>query len=469
MNFKELKEKIEQAKNKKILMLPSSFSINDEIRIVSILYEYMIYCSDIKSINDLYNIINEYHLDVNLFNNPYYLSVSLKSFNETTINIINQLNDETFVEIELCHSTSTNNEILQLLSRISHKRVLFSSNNWINLDILHFVTNNYEFDRESYPLIAIDRIDSTTANKIIDVCKKIDRPSFRIEIKDVISLQNLDTILPYIPEKNIYVSLDDDIFNENNPQNARNMIIQNKKINCPNNKKMKFNIRGITYYNIEYIYDLEKNIGLIKSHIPKNASKLDIITYVTLFMVNYFIYDYDMYRKIIANIEFEDIDLTQFLIKGKGVCKHFAKFTEYVLNSVGIDCKTLESYGEYSDNCFAGHAFNIVTINGQSSYLDTTWIVEKLQNGLISSLSESSDFLTSNEEFGHEDYEDVISEYKCVSYNRQEIEKSVSRVMKWSGNYTICPQALRDLFRKYILKIEKNVYERIEKAVPRRR
>ena len=168
-------------------MLPSSFSINDEIRIVSILYEYMIYCSDIKSINDLYNIINEYHLDVNLFNNPYYLSVSLKSFNETTINIINQLNDETFVEIELCHSTSTNNEILQLLSRISHKRVLFSSNNWINLDILHFVTNNYEFDRESYPLIAIDRIDSTTANKIIDVCKKIDRPSFRIEIKDVVN------------------------------------------------------------------------------------------------------------------------------------------------------------------------------------------------------------------------------------------------------------------------------------------
>ena len=72
MNFKELKEKIEQAKNKKILMLPSSFSINDEIRIVSILYEYMIYCSDIKSINDLYNIINEYHLDVNLFNNPWH-------------------------------------------------------------------------------------------------------------------------------------------------------------------------------------------------------------------------------------------------------------------------------------------------------------------------------------------------------------------------------------------------------------
>ena len=467
MSFKELKEQIEQAKNKIIFMPLLDFSRNDEIEIISILYEYKIPCYDIKSIDDLYKIIQEYDLDVNLFKKPYYLNVSLRSFDENTINIINQLNDNIFVEIELYNSIS--NEHIPLLSKISHKRIILSFYEWINLDIIYYLINTYEFNRECYPEVVIDQIDSTTANKIIDVCKKIDKPSFRIEIKDITLLQKIDTILPYLPENKTIVFLDDNLFDENNPQNARNLIIQNRTINFQTNKKISFCFQGITYDNIESIYDLEKNIALIKSHVPKNASELDIITYVTLFMANYFIYDYEMCEKIMSNVEFEDINLAQFIIKGKGVCRHFAKFTEYILNSLGIDCETLNSLGGYLENSLGGHAFNVVKINGKSYFLDNTWIVEAIQKGLISSLSESTDFLTSNEEFGHEDYKDVVSEYKCESYNRQEIEESVRRVMKWNDNYTIYLEALKDLFRKHILKREKSVSERIESAIPRRR
>lgn len=151
------------------------------------------------------------------------------------------------------------------------------------------------------------------------------------------------------------------------------------------------------------------------------------------------------------------------------MCRHFASFTEYILNSLGIDCKLLESDGPSDEDSNSnGHAFNVVNIDGKSYFLDITWVVESIQKGLIHSLSESSDFLRSNEEFGHEDYNDALSNYQCDSYNRQEIDESVDRVIRWNNNYVIHPNALRDLFRKYILKKEMSVSDRINEAIPRR-
>ena len=65
-----------------------------------------------------------------------------------------------------------------------------------------------------------------------------------------------------------------------------------------------------------------------------------------------------------------------------------AKFTEYTLNSLGVDCETLNSLGGYLENSLGGHAFNVVKINGKSYFLDNTWIVGSIQKGLISSLSD---------------------------------------------------------------------------------
>lgn len=467
MTFRELKKIIDEAQKKTDLMLPISFSVEDKIEIISIIYNYGIPCNNISSVSDIYDVISKYQLDSELFKKPYYLKVNLQSFNENTINIINQISDNVFVEVSI--NDDIDSKKIQLLSRISHTKCQFVCNNWIDLDSMYLLTNKFTLSEESSPVIVIRKIDSTTAGKIASVCQKINNSRFRIEIKDAESLQNLDRIIPYIPVEEILVELSNDLFDEKNPQNARNTIVQYTKDESYINKKLHIIFREIKYDNMEQIYDLEKNIGLIKSHIPENASKLDIITYVTLFMINYFKYDYTMYEETKTRPNNEDINLAQFISRGRGVCRHFASFTEYILNSLGIDCKKVDSLDNYyEDYNSEGHAFNVVTIDGKSYFLDNTWIVEGIQNGLIHSLSESSDYLRSNEEFGHTDYDDVLSEYHCESYNRQEINDSVNRVIKWNDNYIIHPSALRDLFRKHILRKEKSVAERIEEAIPRR-
>lgn len=469
MTFKELKKIIEESPNKTDLLLPLSglYLTEDRIEIISSIYNRGIPCNNISSVDDIYNVIKEYQLDPELFKKPYYLKVSFHDFNENTINIINQLSDSVFVEID--NIEALDNEKIQLLSKISHAKCQFKCNGWIDLNSIDLLTNKFMFSEESLPIIVIKKIDSTTADKIANICLKINNPRFRIEINDAESLQNLDSIISYIPEKEILVVLSDNLFDESNPQNARNAIVQDIRDESHTNKKLQIAFRGIKYDSMEQIYDLERNIGLIKSHIPENASKLDIITYVTLFMTNYFKYDYAMYEKDKEMSDVEDINLFQFISKGEGVCRHFASFTEYILNSLGVDCKKLDSLGDQHNGYdIEGHAFNVVNIDDKLYFLDNTWIVESIQNGLIHSLSESSDYLRSNEEFGHTDYADILSEYHCESYNREEINASVNRVINWNDNYTIHPDALRDLFRKHILRKEKSIAERIEEAIPRR-
>ena len=467
MTFRELKKIIDEAQNKTDLMLPISLSTEDEIEIISIIYKCGIPCNNISSASDIYDFVRKNQLDPELLKKPYYLRVSLKSFNENTINIINELSNNVFIEISI--NDIIDNEKIQLLSRISHTKCQFVCNNWIDLDSIYLLTNKFIFSEESSPVIVIRKIDSTTASKIVSTCQRTNNSRFRIEIKDAESLYNLDKIIQYIPEDEIFIELSDDLFDEKNPQNARNAIVQNTRNETNVNKKFHIVFRDIKYDSLEQIYDLERNIELIKSHIPSNASELDIITYVTLFMINYFKYDYNMYEENKTKSNVEDVNLFQFISRGKGVCRHFASFTEYILNSLGIDCKRLDSLSDYNEDYNSeGHSFNVVTIDGKSYFLDNTWIVESIQKGIIHSLSESKDYLRSNEEFGHTDYIDILSEHHCESYNRQEINDSVNRVIKWNDNYVIHPNALRDLFRKHILKKEKSVAEKIEEAIPRR-
>ena len=467
MTFRELKKIIDEAQKKTDLMLSISFSVEDKIEIISILYNYGIPCNNISLVSDIYDVIREYQLDSELFKNPYYLKVSLQSFNENTINIINQISDNVFVEISI--NDDIDSKKIQLLFRISHTKCQFVCNNWIDLDSIYLLTNKFTLSEESSPVIVIRKIDSTTAGKIASVCQKINNPRFRIEIKDAESLQNLDSIIPHIPDDVILIVLNDDLFSEKNPKNARKQIIQNKALQNPNNKKLNILFRNMMYDSIEQIYDLERNIELIKSHIPSDAKELDIITYITLFMINYFQYDYDIYEKNESNKDIDDITLNQFISRGMGVCRHFAKFTKYILESLEIECEILESFGDTTNNNSIGHAFNVVTIEGKKYFIDNTWIVENMQKGIIHSLAESSDFLTSNEIFGHEDYNDIVSQYQCKNYDRQKINDSVNRVINWNNNYTIHAQALRDLFKKYILRKQKSVEERIEDAIPRRK
>ena len=462
-NFEELKKTIKESLPKYNLLFQKTILLKDKFEINSSLYDD-IPCDNISSVKDIYGVIEKYNLDPELFKKPYYISVYLSSFDENTINIINQLDDNVYVEIIIDIINDVNEA--QLLSKISHKKCQYNLyNGTIDLDSMSLLSDRNILSEESSPLIVIKKIDSMTAEKISNVSKKNKNLRFKVEIKDLESLQNIGNIVPYIPENEIPIFLDDNIFSEKNSQNARNTIIQNTKGNDYIDKKLNIYFREIKYDAIEQVYDLEKNMELIKSHIPANASELDIITYITLFVCNYFQYDYNMAEKN-EDGDNEDISLPQFVSRGRGVCRHFASFTEYILNSLGVKCERLDSYNLNGEE---GHSFNLVEIQGKSYFLDNTWISEKNQIGLLSSLAESNDFLTSNEKFGHEDYKHILDGYNCENYERKKIIDSVNRVINWNNIYVIHPQALRDLFRKYILKKEKSVAERIEDAIPRRK
>lgn len=468
MDFKKLKEEIEQAPNKKSFLGTSPIFNTDSFKITSSLYSNDIYCNNVTSINDIYNVINQYQLDSQLFNSPFYLTVSLEDFNENTVNIINQLDSRIFVQI------ATHKDIdikkAQLLSKITRENSQFYFSGWINQDAIDLLSSKFIIDQECSPVLVINKIDATTVNIINNYCSLFKNPRFRIEVKDSYSLQNLYDIIPYIPEDEIFIELDNNIFNERNLNNARNLIVQSKESQVPQGKKLKIRFNDIEYENVEQIYELEKYLEIIKSHIPSNASELDIVTYVSIFIINYFKYDYDMCEKSNKREDFDDINLTQFISSGKGVCRHFASFTKYLLNSMNIVCERINSDGDYYNNSEAeGHAFNVVKIDGKMYFLDNTWLAGRIQAGEIRSLAESSDFLTSNNTFGHEEFADALEDYKCEDYNRQEINNSINRVVNWNQNYKIHLSALRDLFRKHILKKEKNIEERIEEAIPRRR
>ena len=92
-------------------------------------------------------------------------------------------------------------------------------------------------DAQSSPVIVIDEITPNTINIINNICSAVNEPRFRIEIKDKSSLQNLYSIMPYIPEEEVFVHIDDNLFSERNPNNARSLIISEQGKELTQTKK----------------------------------------------------------------------------------------------------------------------------------------------------------------------------------------------------------------------------------------
>lgn len=475
MNLEILKKKIEEYPNKKeLLILPSISELEmDNFRITSALYSSDINLSidsNVDTLQDVYNkIFNKYQVDPKLFNYPYFVTISLDAFDEKTIKIINSIDHN--IPIFIVPSHLVDKRKIEMLSKITNHNCIFYLNSFINQDEYNFIAKKFKIDNTADPVLVIDKIDDSVIGIIEKYCEQFQNPRFRIEIKDKNSLNHLYDIIPYIPQNIIYIEIDDNLFDEKNPNNARDCIVEGQHEFNVNEKELIISFQGIKYESINQIFELEKNIQQIKSHIPSDAGELDIVTYVSLFIINYFKYDYDMYEKINVKEDFDDINLTQFISKGKGVCKHFASFTKYLLTSLNVECEEIDSMGDvYNNPDVEGHAFNVVKIDGKLYLLDNTWIAGAIQTGRIRTLPESTDFLTSNETFGHKDYEADIY-YECETFDRNEINNSINRVLNWNKNYKIHPSALKDLFRKHILRQQKkmNVEERIERAIPRRK
>ena len=457
MNFQELKDIIKKESNKKTFIFQIPLYSNDIFHITSSLYNNDIPCYDVMSVNDIYNIVNKYSLDQNLFKKPFYITVYLKDYNENTINIINNLDNNFFIEIVA--ENNINDEAFQKILKIKRSNCIFKLYGRINIEVFEQIIDKFNIYNLEYCTLIVDKVDRNTMDKIKLFYKNAKGPKLQFEIKDLLSLQNLEGIIQFLPEP-IIITLDNSIFNENNPHNARNLLFPTKMYE-QKNKQLNIYYENICFDSMGQVFEFEKNIELIKSHIPTNSNELDIVTYISLFMINYFKFD----EKMINDENVKDINLAQFISKGKGVCRHFADFTKHLLNSLGIECETIKAFDNFGND---GHAFNVVKINNNMYFIDNTWLTGQIHEGIISSPEQSFNFLTSNTTFGHEEYSNALNNYQCEYYPREDIIKSINTVLTWNQNYKIHAQALKDLFRKHILKKQKNTEAMIEQAIPRR-
>ncbi len=78
-----------------------------------------------------------------------------------------------------------------------------------------------------------------------------------------------------------------------------------------------------------------------------------------------YVHDY-----LIANCSYDTTynarSLYDAMVKGTGVCEGYTKAFQFILNNLGVECKTVTSNA-------MNHAWNVVTIDGAEYHVDVTW------------------------------------------------------------------------------------------------
>ncbi len=395
----------------------------------------------LKSIFDM-DKINQGNFGINDINRESILN--LKKYKNYLTNLANS--KDVFLTICAGDVESINNlnviiDDLNSLGKVHYKVQIVADNSQSILGILNY----------------IKRLNKKSKHYTIDV-----------DINDYESLMLLDPLASNYNGR-VNVTLNDNLFNRKYKNNARAAIFKNHKFKT--NNFFTYNYQDMEFKNIDEIILFEKNIDVLKSHIPRNASKLDIITYLSIFIINYFHYDHalnDEDDKLIEKGLYDshkDRTMPEFLSMGKGVCRHYADFTEYFLESFGIKCDRINVFDDNGDN---GHAINIVELDGHYYFLDNTWLASNIQEGHEESIEDSENFLQSNNTFGHFKYAKALRKYRCEQYDREEITDSILRVMKWNDDYHINFEDIKDMFMSYLLNKEPSTKMRINAAIPGR-
>lgn len=124
------------------------------------------------------------------------------------------------------------------------------------------------------------------------------------------------------------------------------------------------------------------------------------------------------YEYLIQNNEYDETaqysqNICSIFLNHESVCTGYAKATQYLLTKLGIPCTFLTGFGTNGIK----HAWNMVTINGNNYYLDTTW-------------GDSSYILTGNSMYVPEDMVPSINyDYFCITTNELNKTHTIDNVI----------------------------------------
>ena len=394
------------------------------------------------------------------------INISSENINEETKNII----ESEFNNMPIIVNFMGNSNNLNILTDLLNLPNVFLQDDrldkTINVEELIFLGSiinqnkkiKYEYDSNSMKkeyhfdglnqynsIIIQDTNDIKKINKelknIIKYINSIDNKiEININITDERFLNNLPGILEIIGEK-IDIPYDKMMFKFNLDSIAG-------KIKTGRRYKMLGHIpvscNGIEFNNFGEFSYFNDFSNLILSKIPSNASEIEKVVYISEFLIKYFKYDHDNYEKLKNGTG--TIPLKNFVTlvnTGIGVCRDYAKLTEYFLNKVGIKCNYIasnsyaymqdkdipgkikvNSFGLIADSKYYAHAFNIVYIDDIPYYLDNTWIDKEDE------LYNSPQFLVSTEVFNesHSKYVEVLKNNCPRNYDRHEIFKVLNNI-----------------------------------------
>ncbi len=109
----------------------------------------------------------------------------------------------------------------------------------------------------------------------------------------------------------------------------------------------------------KYQKKIDKKAKALMKGLPKDGSDFDKVLYV--------------YQTLIENVDYNtgaknSQNIISTFVDGETVCQGYAYGTQYLLNMAGISCTTVE--GTANDG---NHAWNLVKMDGDYYYIDTTW------------------------------------------------------------------------------------------------